>query len=316
MRSTASFVVVDSLDEIHPRDYVFVLQTLEKLVRVPTRNFVQVVVFGRPFSFADYWHQVDPNERQDIVHEFTLRKPDFCTTGDILVSNWNFDSWKFGLRRVSDDRHRTVRFADYQAWCERGFPRDQEFSDIVFQANQHMTPEAREKLNRWIAEEPAVAAVISNLAGNGMVREILVDQLQAGHEFDENVFMDQFLTRWLKRDTQSDDRPSQIKPAHLDAYLGLLENVAAKYSTTVRDDGSFLVNSDAEAKIKLNGREFKVSVKSLLNRSGLVTVVPFGEAGAQYRFEPLWLHRLLTSRHASRVENARVEQTPVAFRLP
>ena len=209
---------------------------------------------------------------------------------------------------------KTVRFPDYQTWCQRGFPRDKEFSDIVFQANQHMTPEARAKLNRWIAEQPAVAAVISNLAGNGMVREILVDQLQAGKEFDENLFMEQFLSRWLKRDTQSDDRPSHIKPAHLDAYLGLLETVAAKYSTTVREDGSFLVNGDAEAKIQLNGREFKVPVKSLLNRSGLVTVAPFGKAAAQYRFEPLWLHRLLTSRHASRLENARDEQSPVAFR--
>ncbi len=316
LNSQASFVVVDSLDEIHPKDYVFVLQTLEEFLRRSERAFAQVVVFGRPFSFVTYWHQRDANRYQDIVHGFILRKPEFRTDGDIQVSNWNFDSWKFGLRRGSAQANAEVTFAEYQAWCERGYGCDGEFSDMIFDPNDHMKVEVRATLERWISEEPTVAAVISNLAANGMVRDILVDQLRAGEEFDERTFMDQFLTRWLERDTKSDDRPSLIKPTHLHAYLGLLENVAASYSSSVKADGTFSVPSDANVKIELNGGDVMVSVKGLLNRSGLVTVQPFGKATNEYRFEPFWLHRFLTGRYVRRLSGAEVRQSPVALRLP
>ena len=79
LKCTASFVVVDSLDEIHPRDYVFVLQTLGSLVDPSRKGFAQVVVFGRPFCFEAYWqwHQHERSESSDCVRGFMLRKPSF-----------------------------------------------------------------------------------------------------------------------------------------------------------------------------------------------------------------------------------------------
>jgi len=251
-----------------------------------------------------------------VVHGFVFRKPGFRRVGDIQVSNWNFDSWKFGLRRGSTQANAKVSFSEYQAWCERGYGCDGEFADMIFDPNDHMRVEVRATLERWISEEPTVAAVISNLAANGMVRDILVDQLRAGKEFDERTFMDQFLTRWLERDTKSDDRPSLIKPTHLHAYLCLLENVAASYSSSVKADGTFSVPSDANVKVEMNGGDVMVSVKGLLNRSGLVTIQPFGKATNEYRFEPFWLHRFLTGRYVRRLSDAEVRQSPVALRLP
>ena len=310
LTSSARFIVVDSLDEVHPTDYVFILRTLERWTRSGDRNFAQVVVFGRPFSFADYWSQSRGEPGCDIVRGFTLKKPEFRTTGDIQVSNWNFDSWKFGLRRGGQGKLEPFSFSEYQDWCERGFPRDGEFSNIVFEQNRHMNSKARQLLNDWISDEPAVAAVVSNLAGNGMVRDILVEQMRHGRGFDERHFMEQFLARWLERDTRSDDRPSQIKPDHLDAYLRLLENTAARFAASVGEDGSFRVPDGELVGIKVGGRDISVSVKCLLNRSGLVTAEPFGDAADQYRFEPLWLHRYLAEQHRSRGITSKNEQTP------
>ena len=316
LKCTAGFVVVDSLDEIHPRDYVFVLQTLGSLVDPSRKGFAQVVVFGRPFCFEAYWqwHQHERSVSSDCVRGFMLRKPKFRTTGDIQVSNWNFDCWKFGLCRKSVDLQQVFCFSDYQRWCERGFSCEGEFSDLVFEPNRHMTVQAREMLNRWISEEPTVAAVISNLAANGMVRDILVEQLQMGKDFDERHFMDQFLKCWLERDTRSDDRPSQIKPEHLDVYLNLLENVAVMYSQSVQADGSFAVVPHDQVQAEINGGFITVSVKDLLNRSGLVTAEQFGSAKGRVRFEPLWLQRLLISKHARRRADEDAKQTPVALR--
>lgn len=312
----ASFVVVDSLDEIHPCDYAFVLQTLGELVHPSRQCFTQVVVFGRPFCFDAYWqwYQHERSGPAGDVQGFMLRKPEFRTTGDIQVSNWNFDCWKFGLCRKSSTFDEKFSFSDYQQWSEQGFSRVGKFSDVAFDANQHMTVEARQLLNQWIAEESTVAAVISNLAANGMVRDILVQQLQAGQQFDERVFMEQFLMLWLKRDTVSDDRPSQIKPKHLDVYLQLLENVAARYSLALDSDGCFAVSADERVKVLCDGVEVAVSVKDLLNRSGLVTADPFADKNARVRFEPLWLHRLLINKHGMRSSNGNSKQTPVALR--
>ena len=316
LNCTASFVVVDSLDEIHPRDYAFVLQTLGKLIGPSRNDFTQVVVFGRPFCFESYWqwYQGERNGNSAGVRGFMLRKPEFRTTGDIQVSNWNFDCWKFGLCRQSASLQHAVCFSEYQEWCERGFSCEGEFADLVFDANRHMTVESRAALNRWISEEPAVAAVISNLAANGMVRDILVDQSQDAENFDERQFMDQFLTRWLERDTRSDDRPSRIKPEHLDIYLKLLENVAVMYAQSVQADGSFVVTQHDQVQASFKGGDVTVSVKDLLNRSGLVTAEPFGESQGRVSFEPLWLQRVLIEKHARRRAGETVNPAPVALR--
>lgn len=316
LKCKTSFVVVDSLDEIHPRDYVFVLRTLETLVQPSRPGFAQVVVFGRPFCFEAYWQlrQSAGVEASGTVRGYMLQKPEFRTTGDIQVSNWNFDSWKFGLCRRSGKSQHAFCFAEYQQWCERGFLCDGDFSDIIFDANQHITVEAREMLNRWVSDEPAVAAVFANLAANGMVRDILVNHLQKRQTFDDRKFMEQFLELWLKRDTRSDDRPSQIKPEYLDVYLDLLENVAVIYSPAVQADGSFSVGENDQVKVSFISGSIAVSVKDLLNRSGLVTADPFGEERGRVRFEPLWLHRFLISKHDRRLADGNVKQTPVAVR--
>ena len=308
-----SFILVDSLDEVHPEDYSFILKTLEAKAAEPDNSFIQVVVFGRPFAFLDYWRDRE-STASPWVRGLMLNKPEFRTTGDMLVSNWNYDCWKFGLERQCGDDCESVSFADYRRWCLQDFICEGEFSELTFEANDHMTPECRRDLNEWACDHRVVGCVLPNLAANGMVRQILAEHRASKQPFDERRFMDQFLVLWLERDTLSDDRPSQIKPEHLQAYLELLETIAAKYADVVEPDGSFPVAESDMVTIDVDGESVCVPVARVLNRSGLVTVDPFDVSTLRYRFEPLWFHRLLTQMHQERDERELTEATALSLR--
>ena len=293
------FLLVDSLDEIHPNDYVFVLNALESLVLDHKRQFVQVVVFGRPFAFLEYWKQQRPEARR-FVQGMVLQKPEFQTTGDILVSDWNFDCWKFGLKRGRGIESDSMTFDDYQRWCENGFACEGEFANVCFEPNDHMNSGCREDLICWANDHHVIGSVLPNLAANGMVRQLIAEHRREEKSFQERRFMDQFLWLWLERDTLSDDRPSQIKPEHLEAYLMLLETIAAKHVGSVQVDGSFSVAPDEMVTIDVKGESICVPVRRVLNRSGLVTVNPFVSSNPRYRFEPFWFHRLLATMYQER----------------
>lgn len=307
-----SFILVDSLDEVHPEDYAFILETLEARASEPDDSFIQIVVFGRPFAFLDYWR-----DRQSTaspwVRGLILNKPKFRTTGDMLVSNWNYDCWKFGLERQCGENCESVSFGDYRRWCEQDFVCEGEFAELTFEANDHMNSECRRDLNEWACDHRVVGCVLPNLAANGMVRQILAEHRSSNQPFDERRFMDRFLVLWLERDTLSDDRPSQIKPEHLQAYLELLETIAAKYASVVEPDGSFPVVQSDMVKIDVDGESVCVPVSRVLNRSGLVTVDPFDVSTSRYRFEPLWFHRLLTKMHQERNERELTEATALSL---
>ena len=127
----APFVVADSLDEVHPDDYRFVLEQLERLVVESNQSFVHVVVFGRPLAFRDHCHDRQAWSTASVSgssgqQRYILRKPEFRTTGDLDVSNWNFDCWKHGLCRkvnsTNDSRTKSLMpLTDYQRWCVQGY---------------------------------------------------------------------------------------------------------------------------------------------------------------------------------------------------
>ena len=270
------FVVVDSLDEIHPDDYDFALDALHRFALEGEHGFMHLVVFGRPTAFRNFWRDNASVGPPDLEF-FVLNKPQFRTTGDLLVSNWNYDVWKHKLRREGDQSDAGhMSLGDYQRWCKAGFPVDGEFSDVAFAENVRMTPTAREQLQQWTMDYPIVTSGLTNLAANGMVRDILADHLERGDVYDERQFMSEFLTKWLERDTRSDDRPSRLKPELFDTYLRLLETIAAKYAGegTIDDRGYFAVGDDDQVVVRMADGLMTVPVLRVLNRSGLVTVDP------------------------------------------
>jgi len=85
-------VVADSLDEIHPDDYLFVLEQLERISLAADQEFIHLVVFGRPFAFRDFWNNRETAKSQPTLNRFLLNKPELRTTGDLALSNWNYSS--------------------------------------------------------------------------------------------------------------------------------------------------------------------------------------------------------------------------------
>ena len=102
----ASFYVMDSLDELHPDEYLGALEQIEEFVSSPGPDFVHVVVLGRPFAFLKYWQRKSDEAASADINLFLLAPPHLQTTGDLLVSSWNYYTWKYGakwsLSRQSD----------------------------------------------------------------------------------------------------------------------------------------------------------------------------------------------------------------------
>lgn len=309
----APFVVADSLDEVHPDDYRFVLEQLERLVVASDQPFIHVVVFGRPLAFRDHCHDRQTWSTTAISSSpgqkrYILRKPTFRTTGDLDVSNWNFDCWKHGLCRDQSSTGDSLTkapmpLADYQRWCVQGYRVEGEFADVWFKPNSHMNQNTRQMWVDSAMRRPIVTSVLTNLAANGIAREILAGFASSGDDFDQDRFMIEFLGRWLERDTASDGRPSRIKRIHLESYLQLLEQVALKYASEERIDsqGYFDVHPSDGVMIEDHGEMLAVPVCQILDRSGLVTVDPQKPTSQRFRFEPFWFHRLLVDMHQRRV---------------
>ena len=314
---SSAFVVVDSLDEIHPDDYFFVLETLERFALHGAHDFIHVAVFARPLAFREYWRDRHSKGLPYGLAAYVLDPPDFRTTGDLCVSSWNYHCWKDGLSRVgADGQNRRMSFSDFQYWYEDGFPTTGDFANVTRKGNSDIRPEVDEELERWTRQHRVVLGVLPNLAGNSILREIVEANVLSGKEFDEREFMDEFFARWLERDTKTDDRPSRLKPEHLELYVKLLEAVAAKYIDEDRVDrlGYFDVVDDDRVVVEHDGSTVSVFVRQLLNRSGLVSLDPILPEAQRYRFEPFWIHRLLFQMHLER--ESRQGERPTSLLIP
>ncbi len=210
-----------------------------------------------------------------------------------------------------------MSFADYEHWSRQNFPTTGEFADVRFKENCCGRPDRRDALQRMVKQDRVVMAVFPNLAGNSILREIVDSNLDANKTFNEREFMREFFARWLERDTATDNRPSRIQDEHLEVYLGLLEAVAAKYIDEDRVDryGYFEVFDDDRVEIQHHGETVSVRASQLLNRSGIVTLDPALPVAQRYRFEPLWIHRLLLQTHLERKADRELRSQSTGIQL-
>ncbi len=252
------------------------LNELEKLAR-GDRQFIHVVAFGRPLAFRDYWQGRRSEGLPHGVEGYLLNPPEFRTTGDLLVSSWNYACWKHGLSRVgSDGQTQSMTFSDFQRWCEQEMVTTGDFANVTYNESWRLPLAAHQELRQWTMRHRVVLGVLPNLAGNSIVREIVDAHVAGRQSFDEREFMNEYFAKWLERNTESDDRPSRLKPVHLDLYDKLLEAVAAKYINEHRVNrlGYFDVIDDDRVVVEHHGEQVSVQVRNLLNRSGLVTLDP------------------------------------------
>ncbi|MGB6045193.1 MAG: hypothetical protein WBF93_18700 [Pirellulales bacterium] len=304
----ASFYVVDSLDEIHPDDYLTVLRQLQQFVDASDRPFVHVVVFGRGAAFCEFWQRHGKTTQTHSVALHVLNPPKLQTLGDWMVSSWNYHTWNCKLSWVPQGGTRQkIPLEPYRDWVASGFARDAKHQSVSGEDNSSTRAHVHTELVSRTSKSRVVAATIHNLAGNGITREIVQRDVLAGREYDEAQFMRAYLEGWLKRGTKSHGRPCFDQPARMDLYLYLLEQVAARYLHDGRVDrrGFFLVGERDQVALDVDGVRISVSVREVLDRSGLKIVDPReANNGRGYRFEPVWVHRLLVELHNERCRKA------------
>ncbi len=295
----AAFYVIDSLDELHPDDYASVLQQVEDFVFHTEKPFVHLVIFARPLAFVDFWQRrtrpYASAGEQDLAL-FTLQPPRFRTTGDLLVSSWNYHNYEYKLTwSPNGDEPQPMPLDVYARWVEAGFLRAGPFASVQAAANQSMRTDVHFALLEWAEQHRIVGSMLYNLAGNSILRQIVEAHVIENRPYDERIVMEEYLSAWLERDTKSDNRPSIASPQYLDLYLRLLEEIAVRPLSEGRIDqqGYFVVQPDETVRVRYEDQDCDFSVRRVLHRSGLKHIDLLAPDGPKYRFEPLWFHRLL-----------------------
>ncbi len=301
---SACFYVIDSLDEVHPNDYLKTLQQIEEFAFSTNNDFVHVVVFGRPCAFIQYWQGTNRQQRARDIELFMLSSPQFRTTGDLLVSSWNYALFKLEAGwSLPDGKSAPLTLNDYMEWSNEGFARSGRFQDIAMKESQEITPRVQDALVQYAQQYRTLGPPLNNLAGNSIIRDIVARQVLHDMPFDEHKMMAAYFDAWLERDYESDGRPSYAHPEHVELYLQLLEQIAVKYLAENRVDGEgfFAVSDSDQIRLTQGGRQLSFPVQRILDRSGMEHFDPRQIGPLKYRFEPIWLHRFLVEQYNDRL---------------
>lgn len=303
-QQSASFYVIDSLDEVHPDDYVSLLEQVDRFAFEPHRKFVHVVVLGRGIAFRDYWEKKSGHFSTARLNLYMLEPPNFLTTGDWSVSTWNYHRFAHKLRwKSKPDTEFSLQ--DFQQWSAQNFARTGRFEDVACTPNNAIDARCESALKRLVIEQRYPQSPLRNLAGNGILREIVDQHVREGIPLDEQAFKKVYFEKWLVRDTKCAQRPSASDPEHLELYLRLLEDLAAKVlrEGRVDDYGFFALHEDDVIEYDHEGRRLSFPAHRIINRSGLKHLDPRTPGDSRYRFEPIWMHRMLVESYNRRISS-------------
>ena len=315
LKESASFYVIDSLDEVHPDDHVSLLKQVERFAFETDRDFVHVVVLGRGFAFRNYWEKAAGHYASSRLNLYMLEAPNFQTTGDLLVSTWNYHRYAHKLRWKSDPESE-VTLADFQQWASQGFARQGRFQDLDYTPTEGIDARSEAALMQLVTQQRYPQSALRNLAGNSFLREIISQQTREGGGCDAHDVMHQYFEKWLVRDTRSCNRPSASNPEHKQLYLHLLEELAAKVVREDRVDshGFFSLDEHETIHIDYQGKPLEFQAHRILDRSGLKHLDPRTPGARRYRFEPIWLHPMLVDSYNRRTGTLKTQTIPSAKR--
>jgi hypothetical protein len=300
-QKSASFYVIDSLDEVHPDDYVSLLEQVDRFALKSDREFVHAVVLGRGIAFRDYWEKTSGHFPTSRLNLYMLEPPDHKTTGDLLVSSWNYHRFAHKLRWHSDPES-DFSLHDFQQWATQDFAREGRFQDVACSPQDAIDARSEAALTRLVTSYRYPQSAFRNLAGNSFLREIVSQKVREGVGYDERAIMKEYFEKWLVRDTKSGNRPSPANPHHMKLYVHLLEEIAARVLREKRLDsyGFFRLHDQEMIQCNYEGRQMSFPAHRVLNRSGLKHLDPRTPGARRYRFEPIWLHRMLVDSYNRR----------------
>jgi hypothetical protein len=265
--SSASTLIIDDLDEIHPDVAKWLLRKLEAFVssQAATASLLpnKIVVVGRPEGFSPWLRS---EER---------RPPAGVASPTVLVVPNLFERAILG-----------VLLSDYRK----------------FKFNDTSPLKDAEKRSLWnlIDHYPFLRSSLGNLAlSNLIMEEALIEVQQAPMPSFE--LRDRLFDGLLERNFETHGRPKGTD----DVYVRAFEKIAAAYSTKAKLDkfGYFYVTFEDTVTAKdAKGSDITFKTRDVLDRSGLIFLNPADYRIIRYRFEPLWLQLHLIERYNRRLK--------------
>ena len=307
----AKFYVIDSLDEVHPEDFVPLLNQAYNFVAESNQPFLHVVVLGRPEAFYRFWQTKGKDLSSNTIQLFELNKPEYKTTGDLTVSSWGYDTYKWNLKWAPNGQEESVPLDVYNRWQDSGFSKTGEFKTITHSPCEDLHKANRDELINWAKQNRDVVSGLRNLAGNAIIREIVDDRIILHKEFNDRIFQTLYLEGFLRRLVHTagvEHLPPDYNPEELEklpfsrrsiqtplkaCYLRLMETIAVKMIKENRlgDDEYFTVEPSDRVSSEYMGFKVSFRVVDLLDLSGIVVLDIKSPGPRRYRFEPLWLHK-------------------------
>jgi ATPase family associated with various cellular activities (AAA) len=141
---------------------------------------------------------------------------------------------------------------------------------------------------------------LSYNVGNIMLANFVRESSTANPTYNDKDLMNRLFNNILDYDKESHDRPNMGDSI----YLKALEQIAAKYADqAAKNDGYFEVNFEDTIRLYDDDCKFvgEVSVRNVLNNSGIVFLNPADFKTAKYNFQPFWIHPFLVQRWNERI---------------
>lgn len=271
-----SQAILDDLDELHPDLSKYLLEVIESDLgsKPPASLPKQITVVGRPEGFFYY---LTTNNRTPYPKTtvYTLKLPRYLSEGDLSVV--------------------------YTGSIERRKDRNQEIPPL--------TEQSRNAFTKLIATEGWLSYTVSQLAYSDFIAEYVLlkskegqqklNEIEGGRKLKEVLF-----DSILFYNGQSHHRPQNGN----EIYVNLLEDIAVKYvDDAIKNNGYFDVPfeatipvfSDDQNKTKMG----TLSIREVLNRSGIAYLDPAAFRMSRYTFRPGWLHAYLVERWNERMRN-------------
>lgn len=263
-------IMVDDLDEVSEVTMKSYLKNFESIIEGRKYPDLNLVVFlSRPEAFVSYLSNTyRKNPKVNRIYGLeskTLQKPVFSTIDQIKhrVNDWAdwYEEEKLG-RPIEEKEREQILEQVYSLYQKYDFIKLQ----LQIQSNSDFLLRGIQKKR---IDEDTDEEEIKTILFNSMVGRNSDSHLRPMLDSNEGAMYMDFLREIVRTKINID----KIE----------------------KNNGWFKVDNNEKVGITLGGVEYTTTVKSLLNRSGLITIDPIDDKFSKYRFEPFWIHRYLVT---------------------
>ncbi|WP_271765922.1 hypothetical protein [Aquimarina algiphila] len=261
-------IMVDDLDEVSESTTNRYLKEFEDIIEKEKYSDINLIVFlSRPEALVNYLSNTYRKcPKVDMIYgleQKVLQKPIFATSNQIRdrVNNWADWYQEEKLGRLIDHTERNQIFEQILSLYK-----SYDFIKLQLQIQSN---------------------------SDFLFRGILKNRID--ENTNENEIKTILFNTMVGRNSDSHLRP-MLDSNEGAIYMTFLEEIVLNkidIDEIEEKNGWFKVDNNETVSINLGGIVYTTTVKSLLNRSGLITIDPIDDKYSKYRFEPFWIHEYI-----------------------